>query len=322
MTDHAAIEQTAAAWLLRRSEPSWSERDTETLEQWLDESMAHAAAFWRLEFGYEQLDRLHALPQPTAAASRPRISEWMSAWRAPVTALAASVVAAVCLLYFLMSGPPAAAPEAEAYQTNAGQTAHLELADGTRVSLNTDSRIRYIADARGRSLWLERGEAYLEVAHEAARPFRVHAGKGEVTVVGTKFLVTREPGKTNVAVLEGRVRLEQAGNAGTGYLMLTPGEIGSADNRALVLATMDLKRLRAEIAWQTGMVVFDDTSVADAAARFNRYNKRKIVASGARVQRIHIGGTFRLGNIEGFARLMQSAYGLDVDIGDDAITIR
>ena len=52
------IEQQAALWLVRREEPEWTAADEAMLAAWLEESMAHKAAFWRLEFGWREADRI------------------------------------------------------------------------------------------------------------------------------------------------------------------------------------------------------------------------------------------------------------------------
>src|SRR3981081_2715846 len=48
MTRSQEIEAQAAEWLMRREQPEWSQADQVALAGWLDESMSHKAAFWRL----------------------------------------------------------------------------------------------------------------------------------------------------------------------------------------------------------------------------------------------------------------------------------
>ena len=60
-----------------------------------------------------------------------------------------------------------------------------------RVELNTETRLRASISADGREAWLDQGEAYFEVAHDASRPFTVHMGDRTVNVLGTRFSVKR-----------------------------------------------------------------------------------------------------------------------------------
>ena len=56
----ADIEQDAAQWLIRREDGNWSDNDQALLDAWLEQSMAHKAAFWRLEHGWRAADRVRA----------------------------------------------------------------------------------------------------------------------------------------------------------------------------------------------------------------------------------------------------------------------
>jgi len=86
----------------------------------------------------------------------------------------------------------------QAFTTRRSQTAVLELPDGSRLMLGPASRLRLAADGSAfragtaRDVYLE-GEAYLEVKHDAARPFRVHTAAGVVEDIGTEFLVSAYP---------------------------------------------------------------------------------------------------------------------------------
>lgn len=70
--------------------------------------------------------------------------------------------------------------------------------------------MRASVTTRQREVWLEKGEAFFDVAHNEGVPFVVHTGDRQVTVLGTKFAVRRDGDKVTVTVLQGRVRLEEA----------------------------------------------------------------------------------------------------------------
>jgi len=55
---HDTIEEQAALWVMRREEPGWSSFDEAALDDWLDQSDLHKAAFWRLEHGWRRADRI------------------------------------------------------------------------------------------------------------------------------------------------------------------------------------------------------------------------------------------------------------------------
>jgi transmembrane sensor len=318
MTDRAAIEREAAAWLLRQQEPDWSDADGLELEEWQALSDDHAAAFWRLEFGYAQFDRLRSLPEIQRKPTGWRVG-WMPARRWALAAcLAASVLLGAALVFRDL---PAPAAEFTTFSTQPGQVAKVELDDGTMLSLDTNSKVRVAAGGQGRKVLLDRGDAYLEVAHDRAHPFIVQAGVGRITVLGTKFLVSRDGEGVRVAVLDGRVRLEPTGRESTRLATVGAGEVGQTDGRYVSVKTIAIEDIKRSLAWRAGMIVFADTRIADAAHAFNRYNETKIVVADQRAGDVRIGGSFRLGNVQGFARLLQENYGLRAADQDDTIVI-
>jgi transmembrane sensor len=312
MTDHAAIEAAAASWLMRRNEPDWTDQDQRAFEAWMAEAMAHKAAFWRLEHGYAQLDRLSALPS-VAPALPSRLPGMMRAF-----AIAASLLLLVTggYLVFTRSGVAGGQAEVAHYSTGFGQIQAIALPDGSTVQLNSESSVRVALNKRERLVQLDRGEAYFSVAADAERPFVIRADPGEITVVGTKFSVIREAGKVKVAVLEGRVRLSRPRREDGGPLMLAAGDVGVTDGWSIEATSRGIKRIGDDLAWREGMVRFDNIRLADAAARFNRYNRRKLMIVDPEARDLRIGGAFRLGNVDGFVRLVNQAYGFKLKVSE------
>ena len=202
------IEEEAACWLMRRDEPDWSPADQAALDVWLQGSMAHKAAFWRLEQGWAAAGRLAATAQRGHEVSRPRRG-------LALFAIAASLLLAIGLaVAVLLPAPATHDPDVQQFATRVGERRAVALADGSRIELNTGTRLRAALAAGTRELWLDEGEAYFDVAHDAQRPFIVHAGSRTITVLGTKFAVRLDRGRVQVAVSEGRVRIDQPADAG------------------------------------------------------------------------------------------------------------
>jgi transmembrane sensor len=192
-----------------------------------------------------------------------------------------------------------------ALATAVGENRTVALADGSRVTLNTDSRLRIDA-SHPRTVRLERGEAYFDVAHDPAHPFVVEAGGSRVTVLGTRFTVRREGDAVRVLVAQGRVRLAANGGA----VELARNEEATARAGAIVRAAHSEAQTAQRLAWREGRIVFDGTSLAAAAAEFNRYNERQIVVSDPVAARMAIGGSFAPANVDGFVRLLEQGFGL------------
>lgn len=290
-----AVDDEAAAWLARQDGEAWDGARQREFDAWLDADTRHRVAYLRLRAAWTRADALHG--RHAAAAPRPALPRF-SRWR-----VAAGIVLAVAL------GAPLAwlAPGRTVRElaTAVGENRTVALADGSRVTLNTDSRLR--ADAsRPRTVRLERGEAYFDIAHDAAHPFVVEAGDSRVTVLGTRFTVRREGDAVRVLVAQGRVRLAGGGGA----VELARNEEATARAGAIVRTAHSEAQTAQRLAWREGRIVFDGTSLAAAAAEFNRYNERRIVVADPAAARIAIGGSFAPTNVDGFVRLLEQGFGL------------
>ena len=151
----------------------------------------------------------------------------------------------------------------------------------------------------------------------------VIAGDHRVTDLGTKFLVRRDPGRLEVALVEGRVRFDAAdAQAQSQSALLTPGDVVTATASTVFVHERAPHRACARTAWRRGVLVFDKTTLADAAREFNRYNRAETHhrRSGGRAahDRRHISAPAMS---EAFARVVRNVLGLHVENHGDEIVI-
>lgn len=314
MTNALEIEERAARWLLRQETETWSESDQVELDQWLEASTDNKLAYWRLEYGWEKAGRLAVLREPGHALKiQPRSRTW------PVVAIAASLAA--CLVVGIVSVNSGHLLE-KAYKTDVGDHKTLALRDGTRVELNTATKLRADVTQKSRTVWLDEGEAYFEVAHDPVHPFVVHAGTRNVTVLGTKFSVRREGDRVEVAVIEGRVRVDEAQKAQPASAkIITRGDIVIAEGASTLLAVNSVDRVGASLGWRQGRLIFDQVTLADAAIEFNRYNRKKLIITDSETANIRIGGSFDAQNVDAFTRLLHQGFGLKIEDDGDNVKV-
>jgi transmembrane sensor len=208
----------------------------------------------------------------------------------------------------------------KAYVTEVGGHATVPLADGSRIELNTDTKVRAALEETERAVWLDRGEAYFEVAKDASRPFVVYAGDRKITVLGTKFSVRRQGDRVVVAVAEGKVRLDSVRRQKP-PAVVTGGDVVIANAAATLVTPKSLERVESELAWRRGLLMFDKASLVEAAAEVNRYNRKKLVVEDETAAAIRITGSFEAENVDAFARLLREAFGLSVVEEDGEIRI-
>ncbi|HTO42364.1 MAG TPA: FecR domain-containing protein [Rhizomicrobium sp.] len=302
----ADAEAQAALWLQRRQFWDWSPSDQAELDAWIGQSTAHEVAFIRLMAGYSRTERLVALRAPHVERS--------------VLGRLFHIAAAVIVIAVVGGGALFfSEPKETVYTTPVGGRQTIMLADGSRIDLNTDSVLRIGSDVR--RVTLDRGEAYFQIKHDAARPFIVTAGGHRVVDLGTKFLVRSKADHLNVVLVEGRARVDSGDDSGPRSVMLVPGDEVVATARDITKVRKTTQDLSNQLGWRRGVIVFQHTTLADAAAEFNRYNPNKIVIGDDAVAALKIGGTFPSEDPESFAEIAQYLLHLRIERRAGAIVL-
>lgn len=314
MSDAEKIEAIAAEYLARRDNSAWTDENQQALDTWLAESTTHRIAYLRLFHVWQRGDRLSALRSPG-----PQAKQKMGVARLPhfsMQRVAAGMVVAVVLGagWFGWYGLNGDSSPSLHYSTAIGVRESVALADGSQLILNTDTRLRAAVNKAGRKVWLEQGEAFFEVAHDSSRPFVVFAGDRRITVLGTRFSVRRHGDEVEVVVEEGRVQVapQLAQTTVTPTVVTRNQKIVSEGGNVLVVLK-PAAQIVNELSWRQGKLVFDQMTLAEAAAEFNRYNVKKLVIADPAVAAMRIGGSFDTGNVVGFTKLLQQGFALTVN---------
>ena len=141
----------------------------------------------------------------------------------------------------------------------------LQLADGSRVWLNAETRLRYPVAFAGTERRVElTGEAYFEVSKDAARPFIVRANGVDVRVLGTSFNVAAYGAEVVTTLVEGRVAVE----AGSERVTLEPDRQAVWDGKQMEVRQVDASNYGL---WRKGIFYFEDRrleEILDALARW------------------------------------------------------
>lgn len=198
LSERAIWDQAA-----RFADQALSGNDTQQAQDWRKADPRHEAAYRRMvQIGGDQALR-DALSRFAHAPDRPK--PW---WRRPSVVYGVPVALAACLCLLVM--PPVVAEwmtPLSVYDTPAGQTRVVVLADGSRVTLNGGTRLEARLTAWRREVRLKAGEAYFAVAPDPQRPFDVRLEQGKVRVIGTQFNLSYLPEGVELDVYEGKVRL-------------------------------------------------------------------------------------------------------------------
>jgi transmembrane sensor len=168
-----------------------------------------------------------------------------------------------------------------------------------------------------------RGEAFFDVAKDPARPFVVYANDKRVVAVGTQFAVRMKPEGLQVIVAEGRVRVDKATLIGRPESLaeLVAGNVAIADSSMVRVQVQPIVEVEQALSWRAGYIVLSRTSLDDAVAEFNRYNRRQLVINDPALAEIQVGGNFKADNIDGFVRLLEEGFQIRADEHSDRIVL-
>ncbi|WP_372050671.1 FecR domain-containing protein [Tistrella mobilis] len=308
----AALLDAALERFIRARDVDADPADRQALADWAAADPAHEAALARVEamwgadaFAAALVRTMQPAPLPTASRLRQGGRLRQRAW--PL-ALAASVL--------LMIGIGAALDlplrlRADAI-TATGERRLVMLADGSRVTLDTDSAIAVTIDETGRHLTLLEGRAFFEVTPDAARPFDVAAGPAKVRVTGTAFAVGfTADDAVMVQVRSGRVEAGAAGRSralgagdalrldGTGPGIVTHPDPAHPD------PTQGL-------GWLDGRLVFVDRPLGDVLAELDRYLPGRILVTDPAIAARRVTGNYRLDDPAGSTLALAAVAGAEV----------
>ncbi len=347
--DKAAIEETAAQWLIKLDQGKLSDAQKQQLRAWLDCDPRHRDALAQLAQLWGRLDALHLLaplfPLESVTAPKPSAAKNSGHWlqRHPfstVFGLTASAALAVAMLVTLHGNTPlktipvTTEPAELVYQTELGEQSQARLNDGSLITLNTQSRLRVHYTDKERSIYLVSGEAHFDVAKNPQRPFVVYAGTGEVRAVGTAFSVRVDSKQeVKVAVSEGTVQvlanLEQPGdnknarspNRPSTSLTLKKGGTASYHDAIETFAYVDQEKLAQKLAWKNGKWIFDGETLTEVIAEANRYSNKKIQIVDPAIADLRVGGYFDAGDIDALLGALAAGFNIRVQRDQDLIQL-
>jgi transmembrane sensor len=278
------------AWWVRCDAGPLSPRDRADFDAWLAADPAHGAAFDDAEHLFGEVRRLwtgHA----SVTRRRPLV--------APMAALLAASLA--CFVFF---DELTLRFKADAL-TGVGETRVMRLEDGSVAHLSARSAIALRFGASERRIALIAGEAYFEVAPNAARPFVVEAAGATVTALGTAFDVALEDAThADVAVAEHSVAVA---NAGARTIVREGEQTSFAAGGPIAAPTpADLFKIGG---WRRGRLVFEDEPLETVLVTLSRFGSGHVFAAPS-ARRLRVTGSFEAANPTGAVRALEAALGL------------
>lgn len=310
----ADVEEEAASWIVRLENDPPRELLAE-FRAWRARSDLHRDCFDRMTDLWGGLDIAANLKRYERRADPATAVRFTS--RRAIFALAASVAAVAGVGGALYASGLFARPWEAAYATTVGERKTVTLPDGSAVELNTATRIQVAMGRSSRDVRLLAGEAYFDVAHDADRPFSVHANENVVTAVGTAFAVRLKERLIDVTVAQGRVRLSAEPGRDPAPRAQALGEIAAGETALLgekieTRQSLQPEALSRRLSWRDGLLAFAGEQLADVVADISRYTDVTIEIDDESLRAMPVRGYFRVGEVDAMLEALQEMADISV----------
>jgi transmembrane sensor len=314
-------EREASDWFARMNADDVTADDHARFEAWLRAHSCNARAYAELTATWNELVKSGPVVR---AVSFGQVMNAASAGPARTPRRLAGALAATIGAIALGLGWHLYKQEEDSrFQTAIGEQVAVTLPDGSSFDLNSNSRVEVDYSPQARVIRLERGEAYFKVAHDAQRPFWVHAGNRWVRAVGTAFNVYLRPAGVQVTVSEGTVNVVNANGhesppADASYAKaaaaVTAGEQADSRGRADVIRTLNTAQLNRLLAWRKNSLYFQDEPLGDVVNELMRYTPLRIEIADESLRRLPVGGTFQTNpeGAEALLKMLEDGFGAKV----------
>jgi transmembrane sensor len=321
------IEEEAARWTWRLDDEGVTAADQQAFEAWLRQDARHRRVFEEMSKAWSALDGLAEAKRSEKIATFASASPLARrAWPSLRMSAAAAVLVLVGAGFWWMRQ----GNEVQTLATAVGQQRNATLVDGSIVTLNTNTIVETDLSRGLRQIYLRKGEAHFQVAHDRSRPFLVHAGDAVVRAVGTEFEVRLRPDQhVDIMVNEGRVEVQAntpagappaSGSAGqSATRALAAGEKLSTASADYAVQRVSPAQLSSDMAWREGAIIFDGESLAQAIAEIERYTDARIVVTDPGVAALRVGGRFRTDDVQGFFQGLVAALPVSVRRTPDGV---
>ncbi|BBP63659.1 glycerol-3-phosphate ABC transporter substrate-binding protein [Pseudomonas sp. Cab53] len=291
MTDNPHTSDTATAytahameqaldWLILLEHPS--EEQTRQFQAWLAADPRHGEAFARAKAIWDGPQVLESARRLAVAPRLTRRSRLRAHWKPLATA-------AVLLLGLFNFSDLPVRWQAD-HLTVVGERQRLQLEDGSKVLLNTDSAFSSTFNEQRHVARLYKGEAFFEVPANRNLPLEIDAGPVTASVSDTTFAVRYLDGVAQVQVQRGDVDLRASRN--DSHVRLSAGEsIRIGPNGFDRPSRLDSA---TDLAWVQGRLVFENRPLGQVLAELQRYYPGWIINTNDRLAGVAVTGNYRL----------------------------
>lgn len=273
------------------------------VEAWYDRSAANRKVLGEIYYILYVNDRINDSAGIDVERSLRRFKHRMHAGRrASLRRIAVRVAAAAAIAVVLVAGGLTTVSLSKRLAqpvtvfTQLGERSQVVLPDGTKVWLNSSSRVEYVAPffSRERRVKMD-GEAYFEVEHDRQAPFIVSTGGLDIEVLGTRFNIRNDDNdhRVTTVLLEGAVKAYVSGRE-KASVRLHPSQQLVYDTRTQAMRLLDYPSAERSINWIDGRFCFEHDTFGEIVAELKRYYNVDIRFRDEQLRYMRFSGDFRV----------------------------
>ncbi len=223
---------------------------------------------------------------------------------------------------FLTSEEVTPEPILKSISMKKGLRGSMTLSDGTKVTLNSESKIRIPSVFKPdiREVYLE-GEAYFDVAKNPNKPFVIYTRGSVVEVLGTSFAIRSFPEDNEVrtVVEEGVVSFRGEGKGIDDGVILTAGKLGSFDIKEKTISTQQVNNLDLYLSWKDGYLKFYQAPMAEVKRQLERKYDITVSFENPEVSELQLTAEFKSRMLENVLETISMSLGLTYKIERDTV---
>ena len=329
----------ASQWIAK-IDRGLTDREESGFKAWLFESDENYSTFMAMAKVWDRMDSLASLADICPESARTTNQLRRYALPIAATVALAAMLAAWGLVELRNGDLPAnlVAQQTDIYETGIGGRSTFDLSDGTRIVLNTNSRVRIHYTNSNRFLDLERGEMHVKVAHDPSRPLSVMVGDRVVQAVGTEFNVEiTDDKRIELVVTEGVVLIgvldEAVANSmpDQPVILTQSSAVVAAGQEVVIEANQDSadgiapKPLNSDdiavkLSWREGNLIFRGESLEEAISEVGRYTEVKFIFLDEMSKKKSVSGFYRAGDVDALLASLRQNFNISYEwVAEDKV---
>lgn len=192
-----------------------------------------------------------------------------------------------------------------------GEKREIELNDGSKIFLNSGSKITYPENFKeDRRMTLE-GEAFFKVAPNPEKPFRIKSGTIETKVLGTSFNINAyAKGREKISVNSGIVQVTYGNNSSQKVTLTKNMQLSFFEDNLPAITEMNSENYNA---WTNNIIVLDKTSLGETAKILENWYDVDIEFADPSLKELTISGKFKEEKLETVLKSIALIKDLEVD---------